>query len=305
MVYLRSFHFLTRGEEEGFLYYDHSPNAYLSKYPFNVFRYRELPDFEFDPITILYGTNGSGKSTLLNVIAEKLHIKRHSAFNDTDFFPEYVRLCKCETASQFRNRELMRSGILTSDDVFDYLLDMRNLNANVDRRREDLFEEYARINAEVHGFGEPFQMRSLADYDELAKRVDVARKGSSPSDYFRRRGIQNVAENSNGENALQVFTERIQSNALYLLDEPENSLSAERQLELKQFILDSARFYQCQFVIATHSPFFLSIKDAKIYNLDETPPRERHWTELPNMRAYFELFMDHRREFQSNFKAGG
>ena len=36
-----------------------------------------------------------------------------------------------------------------------------------------------------------------------------------------------------GESALKYFTDHIDSDALYLLDEPENSLSAELQLELK------------------------------------------------------------------------
>ena len=40
---------------------------------------------------------------------------------------------------------------------------------------------------------------------------------------------------------------------LYLLDEPENSLSAELQLDLLKFIENSARFYNCQFIISTHS----------------------------------------------------
>ena len=57
----------------------------------------------------------------------------------------------------------------------------------------------------------------------------------------------------------------------YLLDEPENSLSAENQLKLKQFIEDSARFYNCQFIISTHSPFILSLTDALIYDLDSNP----------------------------------
>ena len=72
----------------------------------------------------------------------------------------------------------------------------------------------------------------------------------------------NVREHSNGESALKYFTEKIEDNGLYLLDEPENSLSPERQLDLKKYIEDAARFFSCQFIIATHSPFLLSIKKA-------------------------------------------
>ncbi len=84
---------------------------------------------------------------------------------------------------------------------------------------------------------------------------------------------------------------------LYLLDEPENSLSAKLQNELRQFIEDSARFYRCQFVISTHSPFLLSMKGARIYDLDSRPVAVRKWTELEAVRIYREFFKAHEREF--------
>ena len=82
------------------------------------------------------------------------------------------------------------------------------------------------------------------------------------------------------------------------MDQPENSLSAKLQLELQKFIADSARFFGCQFVIATHSPFFLSIPGAKIYDLDESPVAAKNWTELENVRIFYDFFMEHQEEFQ-------
>ena len=108
---------------------------------------------------------------------------------------------------------------------------------------------------------------------------------------------RDIAGKSNGESAYLYFTERIKSDALYLLDEPENSLSAKLQCELAQFLEDSARFYGCQLIISTHSPFLLSIKGAKIYDLDSYPVAVRDWTELENVRAYYDLFLKHRNEF--------
>lgn len=84
---------------------------------------------------------------------------------------------------------------------------------------------------------------------------------------------------------------------MYLLDEPENSLSPEKQQQLLQFIEDSARFYGCQFVIATHSPFLLSMRGAKIYDLDAEPVDVKRWTELGNIRVYYEFFKKHDMEF--------
>ena len=102
---------------------------------------------------------------------------------------------------------------------------------------------------------------------------------------------------SNGESAYRYFTNKIEENGLYLLDEPENSLSPALQQELVQFLSDSARFFGCQFVISTHSPFLLAMRGAKIYDLDEEAVTVRRWTELANVRAYYDFFREHEREF--------
>lgn len=152
-----------------------------------------------------------------------------------------------------------------------------------------MFEEYL-DNRYSH-----FQMRSLEDYEQLKKVVSA--RGKTQSKYVRANLMDNVREHSNGESAFLYFSEKIQENGLYLLDEPENSLSPERQQELLRFLEDSARFFGCQFIIATHSPFLLSMKGAKIYDLDEDPVDVKRWTELGNVRAYFTFFKEHEIEF--------
>ena len=104
-------------------------------------------------------------------------------------------------------------------------------------------------------------------------------------------------EQSNGESAFYYFTHKIGENGLYLLDEPENSLSPEKQRELVKFMEDSARFFGCQFIIATHSPFLLSMRGAKIYDLSGDPVRVCRWTELEHVRTYYDFFREHEAEF--------
>ena len=77
---------------------------------------------------------------------------------------------------------------------------------------------------------------------------------------------------------------------LYLLDEPENSLSAKWQSKLAEFIKMSADSCDCQFIIATHSPFLLAIEGAKIYNLDEDYVTISKWHELESTKLYYDLF---------------
>ena len=105
---------------------------------------------------------------------------------------------------------------------------------------------------------------------------------------------------SNGESAMRYFKERITENALYLLDEPENSLSIGLQQDLCEYISASASHYGCQFIIASHSPILLAMPNAKIYDLDACPVETKKWTELENVRKYFEFFERHRHAFLEN-----
>lgn len=285
MAYLKWFQLPGQDQEDDFLT-DIRRTCYPTRYPFHVFRYRRVPRLEFAPVTIFYGGNGSGKSTILNVIAEKLHLKRTTVYNRSHFFEDYVSLCEYEADEP---GGISQGRIITSDDVFDYLLNIRYLNENLDNQREKLLAEYWEVKYSK------YQLQSLQDYEQLKKHVDATR--SSGSVYAKSQLMEAVPEHSNGESALNFFTEAIQENALYLLDEPENSLSAERQLELQQFLADSARFFGCQLVISTHSPFLLSLPGAKIYDLDSTPPVVRKWTELENVRIYRDFFRQHEREF--------
>ncbi len=67
------------------------------------------------------------------------------------------------------------------------------------------------------------------------------------------------------------FVSEIKENILYLLDEHENSMPVAMQLKLTKFLEESARFFNCQFIIATHSPFLLGMTNALIYDLDSIP----------------------------------
>ncbi len=291
MVYLQSFALPGLSAETNFLAGDreNKRTCYTSRYPFGIFLSRELPLFQFEPVTILCGGNGSGKTTILNLMGEKLGLRRGAVFNRSSFFERYLDLCRAETAPAFRREVRESSRVITSDDVFDYLLDFRYMNEGIEHRRRELLEEYADARYAS------FQMRSLEDVDRLRQVVDAQRK--SGSRYVRDRVMNDVPGKSNGESAFLFFTREIGEGGLYLLDEPENSLSPRLQLELKQFLEDSARFYRCQFVIATHSPFLLSIRGARVYDLDGDPVGVRPWTQLPHVRAYYEFFREHEDEF--------
>ena len=260
--------------------------CYASFYPFKILSRRCFERIDFEPVTILYGGNGTGKSTALRVIAEKARLERDAPYNRTSFFEDYVGMCRME----LRKPVPQGSCIITSDDVFDHMIALRELNDGIDHRRTEVFEEY------LENKHTQFRLSSMDDYDQLKKVVRARKK--TQSKYVKEELGMNVRTFSNGESAFRYFTNKITEDRLYLLDEPENSLSPERQIELCQFISDSARFMGCQFVISTHSPFLLSMKGAKIYDLDSDPVDVRKWTQLKNVRTYYDFFMRYQSEFE-------
>ena len=292
MVYLQSFTMPTAGDEEDFFIKNLKAKrtCYDSKYPFGIFRYRELPEFYFEDITIFYGNNGSGKSTILNVIAEKLELERKTPYNRTDFFGDYVAL----SDYTLENAIPRHSEIITSDGVFERVLDIRRLNDGIDEKRERLVQEYIEeVTSE-----EPNLLRGIEDYDRWKRASDMRNPNKSQSQFLRKNLMRNLQERSNGESALAYFVDSIRDDTLYLLDEPENSLSAENQLQLKYFIEDSVRNHGCQFIISTHSPFLLSLEHATVYDLDSVPPETKAWYELDSVRVYFDFFKENEWKFE-------
>ena len=156
VMYLTEFRFPDSDQEFSF-FMEIKRTCYDSFYPFQVLSAIGFSRMDFEPVTILYGGNGCGKSTALNVIAGKLGLRRQTAGNSSNFFGEYLRMCSYESCSRIPKE----SCILTSDDVFDFMLDLRALTEGIDRKREEVFEEYLAANSAG------FNVRPVEVYDRL------------------------------------------------------------------------------------------------------------------------------------------
>ena len=184
MTFLRAFTF-PDGDREFDYCMGVRRKCYTSYYPFKVLSQRRLERIDFEPVTILYGGNGSGKSTALHVMAEKAGLKREAPFNRTSFFDDYVALCGMEAGDVPPD-----SRIITSDDVFEQMIAVRELNDGIDSRREDVFTAYMEAK---HGH---VQLRSMEDYASL-KRQNQARR-QTQSRFVREELGMNVRTFSNG-----------------------------------------------------------------------------------------------------------
>lgn len=257
-------------------------------YPFGIFPQRVerggALELKFStPITILYGNNGSGKTTILNLIAEYISASRHSAFNKSGLFYNYLELCNAELQDRC-NKKL----VITSDDVFEYLLKERRkfdvFNEARDKYRADILQERARYERErvSINFEDPDSI------DAFKRRCQVL-KNSNSKLIIEKMGIDKKGQ-SNGETAVDFFTDQIQSRGLYLIDEPENSLSPKMQQALSDFFKVMTDELGCQFIIASHSPFFIGIEDATVYNLDADTIQPCDWKELESIQVYKDFF---------------
>ena len=265
-------------------------------YPCGLFGEKGFSEIDFATTTIFYGGNGSGKSTLLNLIASKLQLNRIAPFNSSETFDTYVKECKFRMGYDdegFQHRIPNGSRIITSDDVFDYMLTVRTNNSEVSENRAEAMEDYGRLK-----YGKSVKFSGMDDYEELRLQVMARSKSVTRRKFIRKTAGEEVKLNSNGETALAYFDTRLHNDTLYCLDEPENSLSPKLQMELVKIIEEMAHYCGCQFIIATHSPFLLAMESAKIYDLDADPVEVRKWWELENTRTYYEFFNKHRQKFE-------
>lgn len=305
MIYLKNFKLMPLRDEEDFLN-EFSRTCFDSYYPLGIFSHeKDLSELEFCDITIFCGGNGSGKSTLLNIIAEKLELNRQTCYNKTSFFHPYIAKCEYDLNifDPVKLRDFKQvSRIITSDDVFNHIIDVRRKNENLSFKRDLIFEDKTNMNRYGTNWKEDgprtVNMEDPASIKAFSEHFDRTRLSASA--YVRKKIGFEERTYSNGENGFKYFTDAIQPGGLYLLDEPENSLSAEMQLELVHFLHGMVRFYDCQFILSSHSPFILSLPGARIYDIDSEPVSTCRWTDLPNVRIYHDFFNEHKEDFSSH-----
>lgn len=272
MIYLSSFLFSEQTVS--------NPNIY----PYNVFAGKNEKVLVFNsPITVLYGNNASGKSTMLNIMANRLQLEGQeyassNKFGKTLYFSQFVEECSYTLGETEDGRPLKKlppeSRYIKSEDI---LYEIKKI------QQEQILGDgyvYEHIRRGMPKEQRKYFRNSQATWQQLENLKFAQEKYS------------------NGETTLQMLDDYIEPDALYLLDEPEVSLSPANQTALAEKLNQMARFLGCQFIISTHSPFMLGTLHARIYNLDSRELEEAKWTELENVRYFYDFFEKHRGEFQ-------
>ena len=252
-------------------------------YPYNVFSGKYIEPFVFAPITVFYGNNGSGKSTLLNIIANSLELKgKEYATSNSYGIVDYCGTFSSECSYSF------------GEDDFGQVIRSLPKDSRYIKSEDILYEIKKIQQKQVLSDGMAYDYVQKGMSLREAKQFLSSKEGRKQKEYI----LFAQEKYSNGETSLQYFEEYLHPNALYLLDEPEVSLSPANQVALAGEINKMARLLQCQFIIATHSPFMLGTLIAKIYNLDTKEYDIAKWSELENVRYFYDFFKKHEKEFE-------
>lgn len=106
-------------------------------------------------------------------------------------------------------------------------------------------------------------------------------------------GNRSLHSRSHGEAFFTLFELKCQRNGLFLLDEPEAALSAQRQLALLALIQGTIhKFPDSQFIISTHSPILLGLPDAQIMSFDDEYIHEIDYEDTKPFQIYRRFLND-------------
>lgn len=220
---------------------------------------------------------------MLNIMANKLQIEGQeyatsNQYGIVRYFTKFVDECSYTLGEDENGRQIgrlpRRSRYIKSEDI---LYEIKKIQQEQILGDGYIYEHIRRgMNKE--------QIEQLKNSDKMKKQMEFLKFAQE--------------KYSNGETTLQMFDDFVESDALYLLDEPEVSLSPANQTLLAEKINKMSRLLGCQFIISTHSPFMLGTLNAKIYNLDSRELEVTEWTDLENVRYFYDFFERHKSEFK-------
>lgn len=126
-----------------------------------------------------------------------------------------------------------------------------------------------------------FRAESFLNFSEYLEDMAIENGKGMFSAY----GGKSLIKQSHGESFLALFQNKFQD-GIFILDEPEAALSAERQLSLIAIISDLCRSGKCQFIIATHSPLLITLPNSQIYEVNGDKLEQKKYDETKQFSLY-------------------
>lgn len=142
--------------------------------------------------------------------------------------------------------------------------------------------EYFKLSWSVkQNYGFFFRAETFFEFaknlDDLANNVNT--------DLYNAYGGKSLQKQSHGESFMSFFTNKI-NDGIYIFDEPEAALSPEKQLSLISLLSDLSLRGNNQFIIATHSPFIISVPNSTLYEIENGVLVEKNYKDTKQFQLY-------------------
>jgi len=156
----------------------------------------------------------------------------------------------------------------------------RNFNFSSRSSHADLYK-WIRLGRSPRGRrrSDGFFLRAESFYN-VATEIERLGLVSDRSPY----GAMSYHAQSHGESFIDLMTNRLRGDGLYLFDEPEAALSPQRQLAFL-VALDELVQRESQFIIATHSPIIMAYPHAIIYEFSSSGIRQIEYRDTEHYRV--------------------
>ncbi len=231
-------------------------------FPWSLPMIQNLEELHFEKnISFFVGENGSGKSTMLEGIAAYTEVPLAGSFRLEDD-PSLAAANELANYLSIRFKEKTHHGFFVrAEDFIGFARNIKRQIAELDKEIEEVKEGWTGGDLKlaigpIEGEKNNFINRYSADMEAM----------------------------SHGEGFLKFFTSRITGKGLYLIDEPEAALSPTRQLSLLSLILEKVKKTGSHFIIATHSPIFMSVPDSEVFYFEDGKIEKRDYRETEHYR---------------------
>ncbi|TXD51053.1 MULTISPECIES: AAA family ATPase [unclassified Polaribacter] len=213
-------------------------------YPYDVPAIKFAKNIDVsNQITFIIGENGTGKSTLLESLACRLQLPHMDGFGyDKKCFDAAKKILPHLELNW--NMERSVGFFFRAEDFGDYLNSVHRNDINLYNQIGDLGDDVPNHILQ--------QMKDSAN--EQLHRV-------------RKNYGQELDTFSHGEAYMHIMNAQVNRRGIYILDEPEASLSPAKQLAFIYFIQNHLQNFNSQFIIATHSPMLMAYPTATIYEV--------------------------------------
>jgi predicted ATPase len=156
----------------------------------------------------------------------------------------------------------------------------RNFNFASRDSHADLYK-WVRLGRSVRGKrrSDGFFLRAESFYN-VATEIEKLGLVSHSSPY----GATSYHSQSHGESFIDLLTNRLRGDGLYLFDEPEAALSPQRQLAFLVAMHELVE-REAQFIIATHSPIIMAYPNARIYEFSVAGVKQVEYRDTEHYRV--------------------